>query len=135
MNKGYCVFDHISREVLDAVMVGDLIKVNDWTKPMKVMGVSQNYFVMVQKQFKDTYYSVCSKLPWKGTAHNNMIGGHFHCGRDFWIFGDVDFDYNFDDQTAVAKYLQKFESGESEISERNGIPILEIKIKHTGGIK
>ena len=100
---------------------------------MKVVGVSDNYAIMIQKQFGDTYYSVISKLPWDGIKHNEMTGGMFHCGRDHWVFGAPDFDYNWDDATGVQRYLETFESGESAISERNGLPIRRISIKHGEG--
>lgn len=128
--KGYTKHTEIIKEVLDQLKVGDLVKVNDWKKPMKIKGVSENYAVMTQKQFKDTYYSVIEKKPWDGVRHNAMIGGHFHCGKDFWLFGvPIDFDYNFEDEEAVGRYLQTFESGLNELSHRNAIPILELHVK------
>lgn len=134
MTKQYVHYSDITREILDTIKVGDLIKVNDWTKPMRVKAVSENYFVMTRKQFKDTYYSVCSKLPWDGVKHNNMIGGMFHCGSDDWIMGSslcVDHEkvYEFNDPEVSALYLQEFENGETHISERNGIPIYDLYIK------
>lgn len=109
--------------------VDDLVKVNDWKKPMRVKGVSENYAVMIEKQFGNTYYSVIEKKPWDGVKYNAMRGGHFHCGKDDWIFGDMDFNYKFDDSAAVAKYLQRFESEETHLSVRNSIPIMQLQVK------
>lgn len=83
----YKRYENITREILDTIKVGDLVRVNDWTSPMLVKAVSKNFFVMTCKKGKDTYYSVCSKLPWDGVRHNAMVGGMFHCGCDDWIFG------------------------------------------------
>jgi hypothetical protein len=134
MGKQYVHYDNVTREILDTIKVDDLIKVNDWKKPMRVKAVSQNYFVMTQKQFKDTYYSVCSKLPWGGIRHNNMHGGMFHCSSDDWIFGSplsIDYEdlYEFENEEANQKYLQQFEDGECNLSERRGIAIYDLYVK------
>ena len=134
MKKEYTHYENVTREVLDTIKVGDLIKVNNWKKPMRVKAVSENYFVMTQKQFGNTYYSVCSKLPWDGVRHNYMIGGMFHCGPDNWVFGSptsIDYDnlYEFENEEGNQKYLQEFERGESEISERRGIAIYDLYVK------
>ena len=134
MSKEYIHYENVTREILDTIKVGDLIKVNDWKKPMRVKAVSENYFVMTQKQFGNTYYSVCSKLPWEGVRHNYMIGGMFHCGPDNWVFGSptsIDYDdlYEFENEEGNQKYLQEFESGESEISERRGLAIYDLYVK------
>ena len=132
--KNYMQYIKIDKEVLDTLQVGDLVKINDWGKPMRVKGVTKNYVALSMKQFKDTIYSIVSKIPWGklGMRHNAMTGGCFHCGRDNWIFGAPDFNYNFDDAEAVQKYLESFETGETEISERAGVPIRKIAIKYIG---
>lgn len=134
MKSQYEQYTEITKELLDSVAVGDLIKVNDWKKPLRVKGVSENYFVMATKQFGDTIYSVCEKKPWGGTHRNAMVGGMFHVGRDSWLFGwhgfvGVSGGYNFENAENTAEYLQSFESGESEISCRNAIPIRLLQIK------
>lgn len=134
MDKQYKHYTDVTREILDTIKVGDLIKVNDWGKPMRVKAVSKNYFVMTQKIFGDTYYSVCSKLPWEGIRHNSMRGGMFHCSTDNWILGSpLSFDYEnlykFENEEANQKYLQQFEDGECELSERRGIAIYDLYVK------
>lgn len=138
--KGYKAFTEITKELLDGVAVGDLIKVNDWKKPLRVKGVSKDYFVMATKQFGETVYSVCEKKPWGGIRHNAMIGGMFHVGTDGWIFGSPVWSgsgYDFDDAEKTKKYLETFELPEeaedhSFISPRRAIPIFEIYIKREG---
>ena len=134
MGKQYKYYTNVTREILDTIKVGDLIKVNDWKKPMRVKAVSENYFVMTQNLFGDTYYSVCSKLPWDGIRYNSMRGGMFHCSTDNYIFGSpLSFDYEnlykFENEEANQKYLQQFEDGECELSERRGIAIYELYVK------
>lgn len=131
MISKYVCYTNITKEILDFVEVGDLVKINDWKKPLRVKGVSPNYFVMATKQFGVVLYSVCEKKQWGGTQHNAMRGGAFHCGRDSWIFGWGD-GYNFDDVSLTAEYLESFEKGESELSARSAVPILSIEIKKCG---
>ena len=136
MNKEYIHYSEVTREILDTIKVGDLIKVNDWKKPMRVKAVSDNYFVMIEKMFGKTYYSVCSKLPWNGIRHNAMCGGMFHCGPDDWIFGspvsaDYEHLYKFENEEANQAYLKEFEDGISHISERRGIAIYDLYVKHS----
>lgn len=132
--KKYDVYTTITKELLDEIKVGDLVKVNDRDKPMKVVGVSDNYFCMIQKVFGEIYYSVCEKKPWGGIRHNAMRGGMFHCGADNTIFGAYDFDYKFDDENKIRNYLKMFEEGLIELSCRTSIPIRKIQIKKYLGI-
>ena len=126
MNE-YKTYTEITKELLDQIEVGDLIKVNDWDNPLQVKAVSENYFVMATKLFGDTEYSVCEKKQWGGIRYNKMIGGMFHVGTDSWVFGWPG-DYNFDNPEIAAKYLKSFEDGESELSPRNTVPIFTIQI-------
>lgn len=119
----------ITKEILDTVSIGNLVRVNDWKKPMRVKGVSENYFVMVRNNFGQLRYSVCEKKRWGGIRHNKMVGGMFHCGVDNMIFGWIGFDYKFDDQEQINKYLQAFETGEIELSVRGTIPVLNLQVK------
>jgi len=127
--SGYTIYEEITKEVLDGVKVGDLVKCNDWTVPYRVKGVSEHYFVMTRKQFGATYYSICEKKPWPGIRHNAMTGGMFHIGPDHWIFGWIG-GYDFDDQENMAEYLNSLEAGETAISERRGCPLTSIAIKY-----
>lgn len=121
--------NNITKEILDTVSIGNLIRVNDWRKPMRVMGVSKNYFVMIRNNFGKLRYSVCEKKPWGGIRYNQMVGGKFHCGVDNMIFGWIGFDYRFDDQEKIDNYLQAFETGGIELSVRGTIPILNLQVK------
>lgn len=58
MKKEYVHYTDITREILDTIKVGDLVKINDWTKPLRVKAVSENYFVMVSNLFGKPMYSV-----------------------------------------------------------------------------
>ena len=124
----YCC-ESITKEILDKILVGTLVKVNDWRSPMRVVGVSENYFCMVKKCFGKTLYSVCEKKPWPGIRHNQMVGGAFHVGTDNMVFGAPEFDYEFKDPAQINKYLEMFESGRIELSVRSSVPIHRIYIK------
>lgn len=139
--KTYEQHTEITKELLDSIKVGDLIKVNDWKKPLRVKGVSGNYFVMATRQFKDTVYSVCEKKPWNGARNDKMTGGVFHVGLDSWLFGwagFADFEttiygcatgYDFENTKKTAEYLQSFEEGKGKLYPRSAVPIRLLQIK------
>jgi len=132
-NGGYKPYEEVTKKALDFMRVGDLVLINDWKKPMRIKGVSENYAVGVQTIFGKIYYSVIEKKQRREGNHNEMRNGCFHCGPDHWIFGAGFFDYNFDDAKGVNGYLKSFERGNSKISERHGIAIFRIKIKLRSG--
>lgn len=53
---GYVRYPNATREILDTVCVGDLIKINEWKVPLRVKAVSENYFVMTSKELNRDYY-------------------------------------------------------------------------------
>lgn len=133
MKKNYEIFHEITKELLDRVKVGDLVKFNDWVIPYRVKGVSENYFVAARKMFGKTYYSICEKKPWPGIRYNAMRGGMFHIGPDDMIFGWCGWpwghEYDFDNAEATAGYLKALEDGEMSISIRRGCPVFTMAIK------
>lgn len=129
MNKGYKHYYEITKDVLDKIEVGNLVKINDRKRAMRVVGVSENYFCMIQNVCKNICYSVCEKKQWGGIRYNKMLGGHFHCGTDNMVFGYDDFNYQFDDEDQIKKYLQAFETGEIELSVRTSVPIFDLFVK------
>lgn len=134
MSKKYEVHTEITKELLDSIQVGDLVKCNDWERPMRVRGVSEHYFVMARKLFDKTLYSICEKKPWDGIRHNRMTGGMFHIGTDSWVFGwggwDPDGGYDFDDEKKTALYLDSLEQGVTELSHRTSVPLVSIAIRN-----
>lgn len=128
MKAEYQNYTEITKELLDSVQVGDLVKCNDWKVPYRVYGVSENYFVMARRMFKNWCYSVCEKKPWPGIRHNAMTGGMFHIGTDNWIFGYIG-GYDFTDPDNAKEYLDCFENGETELSVRRSCPLESISIK------
>ena len=126
----------VTKELLDSIEVGDLIRVNSWNRSLRVRGVSKDYFVMAQPMFGKWDYSVCEKKPWPGVHYNQMIGGMFHVGTDWWVFGAPE-GYQFNNQEATDNYLRTFELPEqdcdhAELSVRRSVPIYEIYIKKGG---
>lgn len=120
-------------EVLNSIKVGDLVKINDWKRPLKVKGVSEHYIAMAVKSFGKVIYSIIEKKRWDGIKYNDMRGGQFHCGTDDWIFGDPYFKYNFDDAEAVNQYLQEFETNKARLSMRRAVPVYKVHVKAGGG--
>ncbi len=135
---GFSRYASVTKELLDSIKVGDLVKINSWSKPLQVKGVSDNYFVMAQG---DEYSIVEKKLfPY---THNGLRKGFFSASTDDRIFGFVDSklditdadskQYRFDDPEWVAEYLAALEkggdSGGINISERNGVAIERIAVK------
>ena len=132
--------DQITKEVLNSIKVGDLVKVNDWKRPLRVRAVSEDYFVMAVRMLGKWDYSVCEKKPWCGTRHNAMTGGMFHVGTDAWIFGSPIWHefgckgYDFDNPEASQAYVNTFELPEGNrehafISPRRAVPIRSLYIK------
>ena len=125
----YKHYTNISKEILDIIKVGNLVKINTWKKPMRVVGVSENYFCMCRNAFGKIIYSVCEKKQWEGIRHNLMLGGMFHCGTDNMVFGYPGFNYEFDDEEQIKDYLQAFETEEIELSVRSSVPIYRLYVK------
>ena len=129
----YDVHEEITRELLDSIQVGDMVKCNDWARAKRVMGVSANYFVMATSCFGKTLYSICEKKRWLGTRYNHMVGGMFHIGPDNWIFGWGGWGYNgyydFYDMWKTVEYLESLEEGVTELSHRRSVPLTRIAIK------
>ncbi len=140
----YVEFTNINKELLDFIKPGDLIKVNDLKKHLRVIAVSENYFVMARKILGKWEYLICEKKPWKDIRKNLMLYGKFNIGSDGWVFGSPvwkDFgckDYDFDNLEASQAYINSFElPGEdrnhSFISTKSAVPICKIYIKSIEG--
>lgn len=133
MKKEYEVYTDVTKDVLNSVKPGDLVKFNDWKRPYRVKGVSENYFVAAMKMFGQNWYTICEIKRWPGVRYNAMIGGMFHIGPDNMVFGwggwPDGHEYDFDDQNATAEYLKALELGDIEISQRRACPVYSIAIK------
>lgn len=122
--------DEITKELLDTIKVGDTIRCNDWKRGMKVVGVSENYFLMASYPFGRTLYSICEKIPFKGIQYNSLIGGYFSIGTDNMCFG-YPFGYDFKNQNTVKCYLNDLEKKELELSLRSSVALRKICIKRS----
>lgn len=120
----------ITREILDSVKIGDYVKCNDWKRAMRVVGVSENYFVMAKKAFGRWIYSVCEKTPFKGIRHNSLIGGYFSIGTDNYSFGaPMKNAYEFDNEEFISEYLKAFKEKDCELSVRRSCALTSIAIR------
>lgn len=127
--SNYKHYNNITKDILDEIKVGNLIRINDRKRGMRVVGVSENYFVMIQNVCGNIAYSVCEKKLWGGIRYNAMRGSMFHCSTDNTLFGYTDFDYKFDDEEQIKRYLNAFESEEIELSVRRAVPIYDLYVK------
>lgn len=125
----YVGISPVTKQDLESVKIGDYIKVNNWYRAMRVRAISENYILCANKSFDGVFiYSVISKNPASFTR-NNIIENLCYCGKDNQIFGDLDFDYDFDDESKCRQYIQKFETGELEISHRRSEAIYRIALR------
>jgi hypothetical protein len=127
VKNNYIDYENITKDILDSIKVGNLIKCNGWKKPMKVVGVSENYFVMITNNFGKIYYSVCEKKA-VGYSRNNYTEGFYRIGDDDYVFGRFG-GYNWDNEQFIKEYLQEFENGETQLSVRRAIDLNRISIK------
>lgn len=122
MKNEYIDYKNITRNILDNIKVGNIIKCNDWEESMKVVGISDNYFIMVNGD----YYSICEKKPIDHTR-NNYTKGSFRIGDDDLVFGKIG-GYKWNDEKFITEYLNELESGETQLSARRAIDLKKIKI-------
>ena len=116
----YREYDTVTSEVLDTVKLGDKVRINGWKMPLTVKGVSEHFFVMERNAFKKPLYSVVDKYR-LFAGPDNCIFGH-PLGI---VYNDL---YRFLDEKATREYLESFESGEVEVSQRRGVKIESIRI-------
>ena len=125
MKKEYITVVRPLKEDLDKIKVGDLVKCNDWVKPLTVRAVSDNYFIMVRNHFGKPLYSICEKTP-SQCNRNYIVESYPTIGTDHWVFGK--FDYL--DQDDIDQCLAELESGETELSVRSSCALKIIHYKH-----
>jgi hypothetical protein len=130
MKRAYETYsgNEITRELLDSIKRGNLVKCNGWGRPFRVHAASKNYFVMKQWIFGHEEYSVCEKLPASYTR-NNFTAGSFRIGPDDWVCGSP-CGYNWPTEAEALEYLNQLESGKTKLSERRGtVDLVTISIK------
>lgn len=120
--KVYEVFERPTKEVLDTIEVGDLIKCNDWKGSYRVKAVSENYFIATRPFFSNVLYTICHKDK-AGFQHNYIVDDLPYIGPDNYVFGNFTYKDDCDDA------IKELESGEMEISERRGVALYRIQIK------
>lgn len=129
----YEIYDkpNITKELLNTIKTGDYIKVNTWKRPMKVIAVSENFFIMWKPHFGTWSYSICEKNK-RGTSYNlsyrpkrGYMNDEFVCDPDNYVFGK----YDYNDVGECQDALVELESGEMEVSTRHGLGIWHLEIK------
>lgn len=107
--------ENITKELLNKIKVGDLIKINNWKRPLRVIAVSENFFIMAMKAFGSCVYSICEKRKWK-------YG--YYCAPD-----NCYCKYDYANKTECEEALKELEAGELELSRRRCLQIKTISIK------
>lgn len=129
MKAIYETYEEITRDLLDTVKRGDLVKCNDWKRPLRVCAATKNYFVMATRAFGKVVYSVCEKKPSEYSC-NNFTKGAFRIGRDNYIFGAPN-GYEWETEIEALEYLAGFENGDIELSQRAAVDLKKISIKRS----
>ena len=128
MNKQYIEYRNITKELLDSIKIGDLIKCNNWTVPLKVNAVSENYFVMVRKLFDKTEYSICQKTV-PNWSRNNVSGTTPIIGVDNKLFNCIG-DYAIPENAKELLRQMELKEMGMEMSVRSSVDLTIIKIKN-----
>ncbi len=116
--------DKLTKEVLDSVKVGDLVKCNEWKQPLIVKVTSENFFIMARNVFGKTLYSICEKRP-SEYSRNYFTKGSFMIGTDNLIFGIYDYLKQDDCEEAI----KELENGNLALSHRKTVDLMSIQIK------
>ena len=127
MKKQYVEYHNITKALLDNIRVGDLIMCNNWTVPLKVNAISENYFVMVRNLFGETEYSICQKTV-PNWSRNYVSGTTPIIGLDNKLFNCIG-DYKIPEN--ARELLRQMEIGEfgMGMSVRSSCDLIAIKIK------
>ena len=110
--------------VLNSIVLGDKLAINDWKAKYTVCGISQNYILAHYGQ----HYTIIARQPTPPKYHfNGVRGNEIRCAPDWWIFGHVD-GYFFTDKTWVDKYMAELESGITEMSQKHHATVVFISV-------
>lgn len=120
--KIYEVFERPTKELLDTIKVGDMIKCNNWKESYRVKVVSENYFIATRPFFGNVLYTICHKDK-AGFQHNSIVEDLPYIGPDDYVFGNFSYKDDYDDA------IKELEAGEMSVSERNGVALYSIQIK------
>ena len=125
----------LTKEILNSIKKGDLIKTEYDKKPQRVYGVSENYFVAATKAFGKFIYSIYDK---NLCVHSGLLlnPNHFWRGTDNQPFGFYHLDctgnlYNFESEIFITRYLEALENKDIGMSLRNSIFYMILYIKRS----
>lgn len=121
VNK-YAIYNNPTKEILDTILVGDLVKCNDWGHSMRVVAVNPDYFIVVRKMFKTYAYSICHKAP-ADFSWVSIEEGRPYIGPDDRVFGIVDYEKD------PEKALEYLKDGTMGVSMRHGVTLDRIEVK------
>ena len=102
-------------KIIDSIVVGDKLAINDLKAKYTVCGVSNGYILAHYGQ----YYTIIRKKPveWEEYNHNGVRYGDYVIAPDWWIFGYVN-GYYFRDEEWCKEYMAELERGDTEMSHK-----------------
>ncbi|MDL2276360.1 hypothetical protein LJC02_01780 [Breznakia sp. OttesenSCG-928-G09] len=133
------VYNEITKGVLDKIEKGDLIKCNEWKSPLRVIGVSENYFIMSRKAFGSFIYSICHKNPSPFQRNYIRIGLPFIGDDNYYALinytSESEVKQSLDVLEGISKNI-KYDDGSIfenvsgyDISPRRAVSLMSISIK------
>lgn len=116
---------------LQAITVGDKIRINNWRAGATVARRTKDYLLLLGSEFGEKFMSVIELLPSEIT-HNDRTKGYFTAGGDFWLFGWAGWCSGEDckvvmNEETMEAYLRSFETGITEFS-RNAVAVLRMEV-------
>ncbi|MEG0409108.1 MAG: hypothetical protein RR623_09565 [Bacilli bacterium] len=121
--------DEITLDLLNSLVIGDKVKINDWKQPLTVKGISENYVIMNRRYKGDNYsYAIIEKKKSSYRHNGREWNDMFICGTDDRVVGSV-YGYAFNNQKYIDGYLDYLETSEIDISYRNRVCIEYISIR------
>ena len=103
------------------LQVGDEIRINNWTEPFTVCGVSESYVLAHCGQ----EFTVIGKKPTR-EFRNGIPYVAYVCGPDYFDFGYPG-GYDFENEEWVSKYLGEFDRGSIEMSVKHRAQIISLE--------
>lgn len=117
----------VTQENINAIKVGDYVRINDWNWGLKVIGVSNDFIILHNDKYE---YSVVEKKPSETRLETfyRVVRevGMFHCGSTT----DRPYtDVNGWDEGYAHRFIIRLKCGEARLDDSTTTPILKMWVK------